>query len=291
MLRLPIAVTVHLPPYYFTGKGLINTPWGLWFYKKAERVLNHWFTDRLIYASFQVMEEARDMGLIHDANTVFIGNGVNLGKYTHDGSRLRLRQEMGIKPEDQLICWVGRLDQQKGLDILLEAFSWLRPSPSVQLWLAGDGPLFAHLREQTRRLGALNRVQFLGFRTDIPQLLQAADIFVLPSRYEAMPLSIIEAMAAGLPCIVSDTGENALMIENEVNGLIVPIEDVKSLADAMERLLEDPQLCRMMGRASLEKSSGYSNDITVRRIQQIYEIITNRAVKSNQELAGSDTQI
>jgi glycosyltransferase involved in cell wall biosynthesis len=226
------------------------------------------------------MEEAREMGLIKEADTAFVGNGVNLRKYTNDGSRLRTRQEMGIQPEDTLICWVGRLDQQKGLDVLLEAFSWLKHNRSVQLYLAGDGPLLAHLREQARRFGMINRVHFLGFRKDIPQLLQAADIFVLPSRYEAMPLSIIEAMAVGLPCIVSDTGENAVMVENNVNGLIVPVEDVKALADAMEFLVNEPERCRAMGYASLEKASGYSNEITVRRIQQIYEIVSRTASKS-----------
>ena len=272
-MKLPVAVTVQLPPYYFTGKGLINTPWGLWLYKKLERLLNHRFTDKLIYASFQVMEEARAMGLISNTNTLFIGNGVDLGRHAKDDSRLRLRKELGVAPEEQVICCVGRLDQQKGLDVLLEALTWILPTKATRLWLVGDGALRDHLKEQARRFELFNRVTFLGFRSDVPQLLRAADIFVLPSRFEAMPLSIIEAMAAGLPCIVSNTGENALMIEEGVNGFVVPIEDVKALADAMELLLDNPLRCRMMGRASLEKASNYSDDITVRRIQQIYENI------------------
>ena len=87
LLKLPTAVTVHLPPYYFTGQGMINSPFGLWLYKRCERLLNNYFTDKLIYASFQVMEEARAMGLVRDENTVFIGNGVSLrGLYNQDKS-------------------------------------------------------------------------------------------------------------------------------------------------------------------------------------------------------------
>ena len=213
------------------------------------------------------------MGLVSDTNTLFIGNGVDLGRHAKDDSRARLRKELGVASEEQVICCVGRLDQQKGLDVLLEALSWILPTKATRLWLVGDGVLRDHLTEQARLFELFNRVTFLGFRNDVPQLLRAADIFVLPSRFEAMPLSIIEAMAAGLPCIVSNTGENALMIEEGVNGFVVPIEDVKALADAMELLLDDPQRCLTMGRASLEKASNYSDDITVRRIQQIYESI------------------
>jgi glycosyltransferase involved in cell wall biosynthesis len=273
-LSIPTTVTVQLPPYYFTGNGLINTRTGLWFYKKCERVLNYWFTDKLIYASFQVMEEARQMGLIRNDNTVFIGNGVNLERYSQSGSRQALRREFGVADDERLFCCVGRLDQQKGLDVLLEAYSWLNPKiHKTKLWLVGDGDLRTQLIELARREDLLDYVKFLGFRKDIPQILSAADVFVLPSRFEAMPLSIIEAMAMGLPCIVSDTGENALMVEDGVNGFIVPIEDVRALAEAMEQLAVDPLLGKMMGRASQEKSARYNEDITVKRIQQIYELI------------------
>jgi glycosyltransferase involved in cell wall biosynthesis len=274
LLRIPLAVTVQLPPYYFTGNGLINTPLGLWFYKQCERFVNFHCTDKLIYASLQVMKEARAMGLTRDDNTVFIGNGVNLDDYEQAAPRHRIRAELNIPDDEPVLCCVGRLDQQKGLDVLLEAFSWLPPSlRHVKLWLVGDGPLHAYLHEQARRMDLLNRVKFWGFRKDIPQLLRAADIFVLPSRFEAMPLSILEAMAVGLPCIVSDVGENALMVEHGINGLVFPIEDVKALADAMEQLLNDPLRCKTMSRASLEKSVKYSDNITVKRLNQVYEQI------------------
>jgi glycosyltransferase involved in cell wall biosynthesis len=282
LLKIPTTVTVQLPPYYFKGNGYVNRSWGSWLYKKLERVLNYWFTDKLIYASFQVMEEARAMGLVRDENTVFIGNGVNLGNYggnhTNDGPRHELRQEYGVKDHERLFCCVGRLDQQKGLDVLIEAFSWINPkAKNAKLWFVGDGPLRSYLQELVRREGLLDCVSFLGFRKDIPQILRAADVFVLPSRFEAMPLSIIEAMAAGLPCVVSDTGENSLMVEDGVNGFIIPIEDVKALAEAMETLNEDALRCKMMGKASREKSGHYSDEITVRRIQQIYELIAPAA--------------
>jgi glycosyltransferase involved in cell wall biosynthesis len=220
------------------------------------------------------MEEARQMGLIRNDNTIFIGNGVNLERYSQSGSRQALRREFGVADDERLFCCVGRLDKQKGLDVLIEAYSWLNPKAhKAKLWFVGDGDLRTWLHELVRREGLLDYVKFLGFRKDIPQILSAADVFVLPSRFEAMPLSIIEAMAMGLPCIVSDTGENAFMVEDGVNGFIVQIEDVKALAEAMEQLATDPMLGKMMGRVSQEKSARYSEDITVKRIQQVYELI------------------
>jgi glycosyltransferase involved in cell wall biosynthesis len=268
---------VQLPPYYFTGSSYLSSRAGVWFYLKCERLLNSLCTDQLIYASSRVMEEASALGLIRAERTTFIGNGVDLTRYCNNGDRRAPRAECGVGPEEKLLCCVSRLDQQKGIEVLLEAFSRLElKTLKARLWLVGDGPLHAPLKELAQRYGIQDYVQFLGFRRDVDRLLPAADIFVLASHYEAMPLSILEAMASGLPCVVSDKGENALLVKDMVNGLLVPIDDAQALARALERLLAAPELCRRMGEASRRAAEQYSDAETARRVRQIYHRLARK---------------
>lgn len=271
LLGLPTVVTVHLPPYYFTSAGYMSSRFGRWFYLKCERLLNSRFTDQLIYASSRVMAEAQALGLTRADRTISIPNGIDLARYRDRSKRQSLRAEFGVGADETLLCCVGRLEQQKGVEVLLKAFSQLDlKTLKGRLWLVGDGSLRPALEEMARHAGIEDSVQFLGFRSDVNHLLAAADIFVLASFYEAMPLAILEALASGLPCIVSDTGENALLVKDMVNGLLVPPGDIGALAQALERLLSAPELCRRLGEASGREAEHYNAAETAKRIQQIY---------------------
>jgi glycosyltransferase involved in cell wall biosynthesis len=141
---------------------------------------------------------------------------------------------------------VARLHVQKGQDVLLEAFRRIRHEyPSAVLWIVGEGPEETSLR---RRAGA--GVVFLGYRRDVRCLLRAADLFVLSSRWEGQPLSMLEAMAEGLPVVVTSVGGIAEVIEHGVSGVIVPPDDAAALADAVVRCLRDPDRTRLLGEAA-----------------------------------------
>jgi L-malate glycosyltransferase len=273
LLGIPAVVTVHLPPYYFSG-GAVSAGFGRRLYSRLERALNFRCTDRLIYASRAVMREADALGLIPRDRAVFIGNGIDLARYADGGCRRSARAEFGVGDDERVLCSVGRLEEQKGVDVLLEAFGRLDAAAlRVRLWVIGDGALRGPLTQQARRLGLTDRVQFLGFRRDAGRLLAAADVFALASRYEAMPLAVIEAMASGLPCVVTDAGEQGAMVEDGVNGLVVRVGDAGALSRALERLLADAGLCREMGRASRRKAARYDERETAARVEEVYALL------------------
>ena len=272
---LRTVVSVQLPAYYFVESRWTRAGVGRWLYLKLERWLNCHCTDHLIYASTLVMREAEDLGLLRRETASYIGNGVELARFQDSAARAPLRAQLGAPADETVLLSVCRLEEQKGVEVLLRAFAEVSNN-AVWLWIAGDGPLRAELETLAQTLGIAPRVRFLGYRRDVPQLLQAADIFVLASRYEAMPLSILEALAAGLPCVVTDTGENALLIEDGVHGHVVPINQPETLAAALRQLLQAPEQRHAMARAARDKAAQYSDEQTARRITAVYEqVLTN----------------
>jgi glycosyltransferase involved in cell wall biosynthesis len=143
---------------------------------------------------------------------------------------------------------VGRLQAPKDAVTLIRALAALRGRP-FEAVLVGDGPDRPTVEEEVRRLGLESTVELLGERDDVPELLRTADIFVLSSRSEGLPLSILEAMAARLPVVASNVGGVSEVVVDGDTGLLVPPGDPQSLAAAIERLLEDPVLCRRLGEA------------------------------------------
>jgi len=147
----------------------------------------------------------------------------------------------------RVVC-VARLDVPKEHVLLLEAMATIDKLPWV-LELIGDGPLTAVARQRARDLGIADRVMFSGLCNDVPSRLAVADVFVLASAWEGLPLSILEAMRAGLPVVASDVGGVAESVNDGVTGFLVPKGDKAVLADRLMRLLVDATLRKQMGRA------------------------------------------
>lgn len=152
---------------------------------------------------------------------------------------------------------VGRLVHQKGLDVLLEALGHCSgPAQDWQLVLVGDGPERPALERQAAEAGLADRVQFAGFRSDPGRFLAAASVFVLSSRFEGMPNALLEAMAAGLAVIVTDASPGPLeVVEHRRTGLVVPAQDPRALAAAMQELAADPGLRQRLGQAARDRIS------------------------------------
>jgi glycosyltransferase involved in cell wall biosynthesis len=151
---------------------------------------------------------------------------------------------------------VARLVHQKGLDLLVQAFAALR-QPTFQEWslvLVGDGPDREQLADLASRHGLEDRVRFEGYQPDPSPYLAQASIFVLPSRFEGMPNALLEAMAAGLPVVVTDASPGPLeVVEHDVNGLVCPSEDVAALATVLGRLIVAPDLRERLGMAAAQR--------------------------------------
>ncbi len=160
-----------------------------------------------------------------------------------------LAAEVAAQPPRFLM--VARFSEQKDQNILLRAFAHIEEEAFVDL--VGTGPLMGRTQELCRALKLENRVQFLGDRHDVAQLLQRAAGFVLSTHYEGLPISILEAMRAGLPVIATDVGGISEEVEQGQTGILVPRGDTKSLADALRALIRDPARRVQMGEAGKRK--------------------------------------
>lgn len=157
-----------------------------------------------------------------------------------------------VAPGMSTVLTVGRLSPQKAHDVLLKAFAQVAPGRSDwRLAVLGDGELREPLRRLAASLELSDRVDWLGQRPDPFAHYRAADIFALASRFEGTPNALLEAMACGLAVVVSDTSPGPLeYVDDGVTGLVVPVDDARALAGALERLMSDPDLRRRLGTAA-----------------------------------------
>lgn len=167
------------------------------------------------------------------------------------GARERARRALGVGDDERLVLCVSRLEPEKGLGELLDAIPALRAAtPKARVAIAGSGPEEAALRERLAALGADAGVDLLGRRGDVGELLAAADAFCLPSRHEGLPLSLLEAMRAGLPCVATRVGGIPDVVSDGVCGLLVPPSDPPALAAALARAVGEDGLAERLGAAA-----------------------------------------
>jgi glycosyltransferase involved in cell wall biosynthesis len=221
-------------------------------------------------AEYLVREEGLPRAKVH-----VIYNGVDLERFSGDG-RAGARAELGIAPEAPVAVHVAQLRPEKGHDVLLDAAAIVAEKiPSVRFLLVGDGPLRATIEARVRELRLERSVTLLGIRHDVPRLLAAADVALLPShpRVETFPNSILEAMASGLPIVASRVGSLDEMVEHGVNGYLLPTGDARALAEAIVELIADPARARAMGASA--------------RARVAQHFTRERAIRAREELFSS----
>lgn len=158
--------------------------------------------------------------------------------------------------QGQRLLYVGRLAAVKGLPILLESLAKLTPQyPALELTVVGDGPDRAALEQQTAELGLTQHVKYVGYQsqTEVRQHLQQTDVFVMASFAEGVPVVLMEAMAAGVPVVATQIAGVNELVENEVNGYLIPAADVASLSDRIGKLMENAALRSRFGTAGRAK--------------------------------------
>ncbi len=222
-----------------------------------DRLLQSWCT-RIIAVSSVVRDSLVAHGIDEKRITV-IPNGIDLERFHSTGTRDTEREFTFL--------FVGRLVEQKGVDVLLDALAQV---PRGRLQVVGGGVLRASLEQKTRDLGLVSRVEFLGARRDIPQLLKQADCFVFPSRWEGYGLSLIEAAAAGLPIIASDLPAVRDLVDNGVEALLVAPEDRAALAKAMQTMMDDLALRARLAAAGRKKATEFS---IARHVDRLLELL------------------
>jgi len=183
-----------------------------------------------------------------------------------------VRAELGIEPGVPIVGALGILRPQKALDVLIDAFVILRRSrPETRLVLAGSGESEVELRAYVTELGLDDVVHFLGHRNDADSVWQAFDVAAMSSDFEGMPVAAFEAMANGVPLVATRVGGLPEVIEDGVSGLLVPRRDPQALADAIGRLLDDPDLRARIAAAGRERVLDYGIDRLRDRTIDLYD--------------------
>jgi glycosyltransferase involved in cell wall biosynthesis len=160
-----------------------------------------------------------------------------------------LREELGLGQDAFIACMVAIMRDKKGHEDLIAAVRPLLDThPKLHVVMAGDGPLFGRIKGIVDSLGLAQRIHVLGFRTDVPNIFRGSDLFVLPTHQEALGQAFIEAMAAGLPVIGTHVDGVPELIEDNVNGLLVPPHDPVALRSAIARMIDDPALRHRLQR-------------------------------------------
>jgi len=181
-----------------------------------------------------------------------IPNGIRIPASITDARRADLRQSLGISDKDFAICGAGRLSPQKGFDMAIEAFALLaQKAPLARLVIAGSGSDLALLQQKAAATGFGNRIIFAPFRNDLPDLLQAMDLFWLTSRSEGMPNVLLEAMASGRTACAFDVAGVPEVITDGKDGFIVPFGDVAELFAKTLVLYNDDDKRRTMEKEAL----------------------------------------
>jgi glycosyltransferase involved in cell wall biosynthesis len=223
--------------------------------------------DRYIAVSRDVREELIER-FGWPAGKIVVGyNAVEVTRFGGDVPA-GLREQIGGRAKRPLVLTSARLDEQKGHPVLLRAAAEL---PGVDFVLAGEGPERPALEALAAKLGITDRVRFLGYRSDIADLLAACDVFALPSLYEGSSLAVLEAMAAERPVISSAIGGTDELIDDGQDGLLVPPGDVKRLVSALRQLLEDQPLRRAFAeRARRRVEREFTPAVMTQRVEAIY---------------------
>lgn len=293
--RIDIINPHHFMPLFYSFFGskiehrrkLVYTEHSVW---EAERVAGYWKiitklmlfrTDALVGVSPEITEYLKKKYGLGNNKTRTIINAVDTDYYKPGDREGQLRFDLGYNASHILIGMVGNFRQIKNHQMLVKAFEKIVSLfPECRLILIGQG--FADdsenteesIKKQIQESGLVDKVRLLGYRNDVQNILQILDIFCLTSHREGLPLSVIEAMATGLPVIGTDTDGIRVVIESGKDGLLVDKNDESGLADALIFLLKDNYVRMEMGKAAREKTEKYySLKIFVERYMELFNTL------------------
>ncbi len=201
-----------------------------------------------------------------------IYNGINIKKFKYNvEQREQMRKAVNIE-DKTVLSFTALLRPAKGHQYLLEAISEIKNQyPNIVLLLIGDGELMNELKLIVNRMHIEQFIRFLGYRTDIPALLSATDIYVHSSVEEGFGIAIIEAMAAGLPVVATNVGGIPEIITNNKNGILIPPENPQALADAISDLIEHTEKRKILGEKGKQHvEATFTDDMMIKKYMEVY---------------------
>lgn len=220
-------------------------------FRLMARVLRH-RSSSVIAVSDSAARHFAQVGRTGSRLLTTIHNGIDLRPFTNPSpeARPRIRSDFGIPPQAPVVTTVAVLRQPKGIGDMIDALpTVLAAHPGVHYLVVGEGEQRRSLLDRAAALGIDERVHLAGHRSDIPDILAASDLFVLPSHTEALPTVLIEAMAAGVPIVATDVGGIPEMVDHGVSALLVPAHAPERLSEAVSRILGSPLQAQAMAKA------------------------------------------
>ena len=261
--KVPVVIAAEMAVDYWKGRGQLA----------IDRRLANW-TDRVVGNSNAVVDFYRKAGIPAD-RLAMIPSGIADEEPPADVDPVAVRAEFGFAADAPLILFAGRLAPQKAVDDLIAACDLLRHvEPNARTLIVGDGPLRDRLRALNHAYRLDDEVQFLGRRDDVPRLLAAADILVLPSLYEGLPNVVLEAMRFRKPVVATAAPGTTEVVADGETGVLVPMHHPQTLCKALRDLIRDPDRRRRLGEAGrVRVEAEFRASTMVDRFAQLYEEI------------------
>jgi glycosyltransferase involved in cell wall biosynthesis len=267
------AATRGIPVLLHEHANHTTTPW---FQQIADRILAP-YTDLAIGVSASTAEFVTRARLVPAERTKVVYLGVPLDEFARPRTPEEIRAAraaLGVAPETCLLGTITRLMPSKGNRYLVEAMpAILSQLPHARTFIVGEGELQADLEARARGLGLGDRLVFAGFRKDVAAALSAFDVVVFPSLWEGTPLTAFEALAMGKPIVSTDADGLKDILTPERDALMVPRENAQALADAVVRLVRDPDLAARLGARARETGAQYDIQAFVRKMERLYELM------------------
>jgi glycosyltransferase involved in cell wall biosynthesis len=262
--KIPVIATCHL--WFEPSKG----PLKMRVMISMEKFFYRWFP-KVIAVSEPIKTILLENGLT-SSQTEVVRNGVDI-PVPNIRAEESIRRELAIDKDMFVILNSARLSRQKAQWVLIEAAAILKNvNIPLKVLIVGQGGLEPELRSLINAKGLEQEVLLLGFRNDVNYLLQTCNVFALPSIDEGMPMSLLEAAAASKPIVTTQVGDIGKLIKHEQSGLIIPLEDPQSLAQALIRLREDTRLAQQLAQtAHHEMRENYSSEAMCKRYMEIYQ--------------------
>lgn len=269
LAEIPIIIhTVHGFAFHEESHPLF-----IYIFSCLERLASHW-CDKIVTVSNFHKDWALKLGIGNDDKIIAIPNGIPFERVIPNKSLVEIRKELGLSDNEFIILSTGRLAPQKGLEFLIRAIPYLDKilDKPYKVLIVGDGPLRDYLKDLSKKLDVENKVMFLGFRSDIGNFLNISDVVVLPSLWEGLSISLLEAMAAGKPVVTTTIGSNKEVIQDGYSGILVPKKDPIALADAISKLLNDREFSSKLGKNAKEiYFQKYREDLMLEKYIRLYK--------------------
>jgi len=262
-----IVTTEHLPMF---GPSIRHSP---------IKRLNGIFINRTITVSYENVQYLKNIHHIKQERIDIVHNGIDIDQFAVAGNkdeRARLRQESGFTESDFVFGIVGRITEQKGHQYAIRALSELsKKYPEIKIAVFGDGELMNNCKDMVASLKLKSQVSFTGFQSDMQKVYKTLDALLMPSTFEALPLTLLEAMASGVPAIASNINGIPEVVRDGVNGLLVPPADIGALVNGIELIYNDRDLLNKMGVAARNTIElEFSLEKMVRDTISVYEKVS-----------------